>query len=60
MTEEPLQQIEQLQNKISILIELGNTLAKEVEIGGRCACRREWVCFKCQALEAWKKACEDL
>lgn len=59
MTEEPLQQIEHLQNKISILIELGNTLAKEVEIGGRCACRREWVCFKCQALEAWKAACGE-
>lgn len=47
-------EIERLRGLLNAALAAGNALAREVEIGGRCACRREWVCFKCEAVRAWR------
>lgn len=54
ITHEAADEIERLRSCIADLIAAGDVLAKEIEIGGRCACRREWVCHKCEAVEAWR------
>ena len=51
-------EIERLRNCVADLTEAGDVLAKEIEIGGRCACRREWVCHKCEAVQAWRSVRE--
>lgn len=35
---------------------LGEDLAKFVSSSVACACRRKWVCHKCQAVNDWKEA----
>lgn len=52
-------EIERLRSCIADLIAAGDVLAREVEIGGRCACRREWTCHKCEAVEAWRSVREQ-
>lgn len=56
---EAADEIERLRQTISGLIIVGDALAREIEIGGKCACRREWTCHKCQAVEAWRSAREQ-
>jgi hypothetical protein len=50
--------LDKLDKKIRDIKIAGNNLSDFVS-SIQCTCRRQWVCHRCDALEAWKAACEN-
>ena len=55
---EAADEIKRLRSTLSGTRIVGDALAKYVSSEIKCTCRREWVCHRCQALDAWKSTQE--
>lgn len=51
--------LDKVDGKIRDIKIAGNHLSDFVSSMIPCTCRRKWVCHRCEALEAWKVACEE-
>jgi hypothetical protein len=56
---EAADEIERLRAEKSGILTVGNSLLNLSEADSKCQCRREWVCHRCQAIDAWKSVCND-
>ena len=54
-----ISEIERLRAEKSRILTVGNSLLKFAEADSKCQCRREWVCHRCQAIDAWKSVCGE-
>jgi hypothetical protein len=58
-TSDAADEIERLRAEKSGILAVGNSLLNLSEADSKCQCRREWVCHRCQAIDAWKSVCND-